>query len=175
MSVIKKIVGVLLGLGLSSVVVAHGKSAHSAHEHGHQHQTGHNVAMTKGSATALTFDRCWARFNPTGASALYVDILNHDSKQSAYIVDVASPKFKRAVLHETYEKEGVAGMRHLSEIMVPAHSLLVFAPGKYHVMMFEPHHVNIGDKVSFTFTLSNGHALKTRCDIKPVSAGSYTD
>lgn len=171
----------ILGLGLVALgATAFAQEGHSAHQHAHhdtQH-TMHHQHMShekKASATDLELSRCWGRFRAENASALFVDVYNKDAHQAAYIVGVSSPAFADLMIHETYEKDGMKGMRHTGEVKIPASGHVMLKPGGYHVMASHPKQVKVGDRVEVAFRLSNGHDVRTQCVMKPFSAQSYND
>lgn len=143
-----------------------------AHNHAH-HQHAHQAMPSMASASDLVLSQCWVRFRPDNTSAIYLNIANQDPHQDAYIVGASSPAFADLMIHETYEQEGMAGMRHTSKVQIPAGGSLMFKPGGYHVMANQAHQLKVGDEVPVMFKLSNGIEVSTQCVIKPFSARSY--
>lgn len=144
----------------------------SGHNMNHQAQS---AVSPKESANALELQQCWGRFRADGPSAVYVEVHNKDKQQSAYMTGVKSPAFAEAMLHESYEKDGMKGMRHVSEVEIPAGQSLSLKPGAYHVMLSKPQSVKEGDKVAMTFVLSNGHEVTTECLMKSIASRSFND
>lgn len=156
----------------------HAQQTQDNQHHQHQHHQHHNHGATKKvkeSAVAVELSQCWGRFRTEGPSAVYLEMSNTDTKQAAYIVDVRSASFTETMLHESYEKDGMKGMRHVNEVEVPAGQKFILKPGAHHVMLFNPQGVKEGDKVAVTFTLSNGHELTTDCIMKSIAARSFND
>ncbi|NOL51916.1 copper chaperone PCu(A)C [Pelistega suis] len=147
-------------------------SGHTMHHHSHDN---HHAAVVKASASELELQQCWGRFRAEGPSAVYVEVHNKDKQQSAYITGVKSAVFAEAMLHETYEKDGMKGMRHVGEIEIPAGQSLSLKPGAHHVMLFKPQSIKEGDKVAVTFILSNGHEVTTECLMKSIASRSFSD
>ena len=77
----------------------------------------------------------WAREMPpvSATGALWFRVVNHGGADR--IVSVQSPFAERAELHTHEMEDGVAKMRHLPSVEVPAHGDLVFEPGDRHVML----------------------------------------
>lgn len=162
----------LLCLGLGGFAYAqHGHHhAHHVHHAHHEHDAKH-----KESATAVNLSQCWGRFRADGASAVYVEMHNTDSHQAAYVTGVKSAGFEEAMLHESYEQDGMKGMRHVAEVEIPAGQVFSFKPGAHHVMLFKPQSVKEGDKVAVSFVLSNGQELTTECLMKAIASRSFKD
>ena len=77
----------------------------------------------------------WARELPpvSTTGAVWFRVVNHG--RADRIVSVQSPFAERAELHVHELEDGVARMRHLPSVEVPAHGALVFEPGDRHVML----------------------------------------
>lgn len=160
------IVASLMVLGTSAF-------AQTAHQHAH-HQ--HHQAAQKASATDLSLSECWVRFRADNASGLFVKVKNNDAKNDAFVVGAASPAFAEVMVHETYEQDGMKGMRHVGEVAIPAGGETLFKPGSYHMMAMKPTAgVKEGDKIDLTLKLSNGHEAKTQCVLKAFKAQSFKD
>lgn len=164
-----------LSLFATTAVMAHNHQHEKmSHHHSHDHKHHHASATTsKDSADALEFNQCWIRFSDQGSSALYMKAKNNDTSKSAYLVGAKSDAFEHIMLHESYQHNGMTGMRHLNEIEVPANKEVEFTPGSYHLMLMSPKAVKVGDNVNITFSLSNGHELSTQCLVKPLTAKSF--
>lgn len=158
---------VTAAMTLSSVVFA---ADHSAHAHGHK-------AEMKDSATEVVGTECWARLRAAPqASALYFKLENKDAKKAAHAVGITSKAFADLMLHESYEEKGMAGMRHIAEVVIAPASTVDFKPGGYHVMMEKPQKgLKVGDKMDVELQLSNGHAVPMNCVLKSISARSFQE
>ena len=77
----------------------------------------------------------WAREMPpvSATGALWFRVVNHGGADR--IVSVQSSFAERAELHTHELEDGIAKMRHLPSVEVPAHGGLVFEPGDRHVML----------------------------------------
>ena len=148
-----------------------GHQAHSSHIHGHA------SAAPQESATDIVASQCWGRLRGANqASALYFTLENKDAKQAAYLVAANSVAFGDVMLHESYEVNGMAGMRHVAEVAIAPASQLAFKPGSYHVMMEKPQEgLRIGEQIEVDLILSNGHKVTTSCLMKSIAARTYED
>jgi len=77
----------------------------------------------------------WAREMPpvSATGAVWFRVVNHGGADR--IVSVRSPFAERAELHTHELEDGVAKMRHLPSVEVPAQGDLVFEPGDRHIML----------------------------------------
>ena len=83
----------------------------------------------------LVVEDPWARELPpvSETGAAWFRVVNHGAADR--IVSVNSSAAERAEMHAHEMEDGVAKMRHLSSVEVPARSEVVFEPGDHHVML----------------------------------------
>ncbi|MGR3314802.1 copper chaperone PCu(A)C [Roseovarius indicus] len=62
----------------------------------------------------------------------YVTIAN-DGETDDALIDVRGD-FPKVEVHESYEEDGIARMRHIEKLDLPAGNVVELAPGGYHVM-----------------------------------------
>ena len=76
---------------------------------------------------------------PPGAQAMaaYMTIVNQDDRERA-ITKITSQEFGKVEMHESFIKDGVAGMRPVETLKIPAHGSVALAPGGKHLMLIEP-------------------------------------
>ena len=76
---------------------------------------------------------------PPGAQvmAAYMKIVN-DSNKEKTITAINSQEFGKVEMHRTIIENGIARMRQLDALKIPAHSSLELAPGGLHLMLLEP-------------------------------------
>lgn len=84
-------------------------------------------------------------------SAAYFEIDN-STAQEVVINQFESPQFARIELHETRISEGVARMRELPSLVVPAHSTVTLTEGGKHLMLMQPR-VDLRPGQAVTITL----------------------
>ena len=83
-----------------------------------------------------------------GMTAAYFTLVNH-ADRPVTVTRVSSPQFGIVEMHESTIDGGVARMRPLIEITIPARSSVPFAPGGKHVMLMQP--VENGDDITLNF------------------------
>ena len=82
-------------------------------------------------------------------SAGYLTLTNN-TEETITITRVSSPSYASVELHETVVDDGVARMRRLENIEIPAGAKTILAPGGKHLMLMRPTKV-AADSVSLQF------------------------
>ena len=70
-------------------------------------------------------------------SAGYLTLTNN-SQETITITRVSSPHYASVELHESVVKDGVARMRALEKLDIPAGTSMILAPGGKHLMLMRP-------------------------------------
>ncbi|MDT4868223.1 Copper chaperone PCu(A)C [compost metagenome] len=86
--------------------------------------------------------------------------LSNVSKQSVILVGAQSAAFERAMMHQSTEKDGMAGMEPVLQLEVGPGETVDFAPGGYHLMLMKrlvP--LAIGERVNITLLFAEGARL----------------
>ena len=98
------------------------------------------------ASDVLTIRDAYIRLAPLGAPlAGYGVLINHSDKNSV-LVDANATWAGMTMMHESREENGMAKMRHLDSVTVPAHGELVLQPGGIHLMFMQtPKNLKIGD------------------------------
>lgn len=73
-------------------------------------------------------------------------VLSNNTDADIRITRVASPQFGAIEIHETRIEEGIARMRKLDELVVPAHGSVALERGGKHLMLMQAG--DLGDAVS---------------------------
>lgn len=81
-------------------------------------------------------------------SAGYLSFTNN-SKDVISISHVVSPEFEDVEIHESLLEDGVAKMRRIEELSIPARSSVSLQPGGKHLMLMRP--TGALDTVSLSF------------------------
>jgi len=80
----------------------------------------------------------WIRFiNPTTPAAGYFTVTNAGARP-VVITGASSPDCGSLMLHQSRNVNGVEQMDMVSNVTVPAHGSVKFAPGGYHLMCMSP-------------------------------------
>jgi len=94
----------------------------------------------------------------TGAG--FMTLKNPDAKPDA-LVAVASPLARTVQIHQSSMSGGMASMKAVARVTVPAGGAVTFAPGGYHLMFIGlTKAVKTGDAVPATLTFASGAKVK---------------
>lgn len=93
------------------------------------------AAPTATPAAQPTATRAWARATPPGLTvgAAYVTLTG--GAEPDRLVGASSPRASMVQIHVIVESNGVAGMREVDGVDVPAGRTVVLAPGGTHLML----------------------------------------
>jgi copper(I)-binding protein len=106
---------------------------------------------------------------PLGASTVGVLYMTVESPADDAVVGLSSPQAERIELHEsTLSEHGMAGMKALETLPLPAGKPVELKPGGVHAMVFSPAPLGPDEVFSVTLELKSGKRLN-------VEAHSMTD
>ena len=86
----------------------------------------------------LTVSQPWIRFLTHSIPAAGYFTLKNNSTKAVELTGAASPACGTLMLHESVVQNGIAHMKMVKSIAVPAHGSVSFRPGGYHLMCMEP-------------------------------------
>lgn len=91
------------------------------------------------AAGELTISDAWIRAAPPGASMLagYARLRNAGDGD-VRLVSVSSERFNLVEIHRTVEIDGMARMREVDAVDLPAGGEVLLAPGGLHLMLMRP-------------------------------------
>ena len=110
----------------------------------------------------ITIANAWARETSvaSGASAVYLSLVNSQPVGDT-LLSVATPAAARAEVHETTIVDGIAHMRPIPALELPARSTVSLSPAGKHIMLLElVRPLRRGEAISLTFSFA--HAGKVR-------------
>lgn len=127
------------------------------------------AAFAQSSATDLTFEDPWIRGSVPGQKngAGYL-VIDNQSSQPAAVVSADSNRADRIELHTIEREGGVAKMREVQEVPVPANGSVTFKPGGYHVMFIgltDP--FKEGEAVDVKLNFADGSSTDVTFTVKP--------
>ena len=114
----------------------------------------------------LYVDGAWVRLNAVanGPAAAYFDV--HGGPTAATLISVSTDTAIKAQMHESAmipaagAGQSMATMTPLARVDVPAKTLVRFAPGGRHVMLFNVNPtIKRGSAMNFTFTFADGERI----------------
>ncbi|MCI5046084.1 MAG: copper chaperone PCu(A)C [Aquisalinus sp.] len=115
---------------LTAIIFALSLAACGDHSN-HNMKTGAQI-----TAGDLTISSSWARAvdAPAKTSAVYMEIRN-DGATSDTLLSVRSGAAEVSEIHQSLEQDGVAMMRRIRQLEIPAGGDVSLEPGSYHVML----------------------------------------
>ncbi len=94
-------------------------------------------------------------------------IIKNAQASAVSLTGVSSKSYRKIELHRSLEKDGVATMEAQDTVTIAAGDKLVFEPGGYHLMLFDPAKpYESGDTLDLSFKLDNGETLTVEAVIK---------
>jgi copper(I)-binding protein len=119
--------------------------------------------------TGLSLSGGWIRFIiPSRPAAGYFTLTNATDKP-AILTSASSPACASLMMHRSVRSGNSEQMIMVSNVPVPPHGSLAFAPGGYHLMCMSPAaDVKVGAKVPVTLTFANGDSLTDNFPVRGV-------
>ena len=115
----------------------------------------------------VTIAQPWMRFIIKARPAAGYFSLRNAGDKPVTLTGARSPACGMLMLHESKEENGVASMRPVASVVVPAGGTLDFAPGGYHLMCMQPlPALKVGASVMVTLTFAGGQTLSAPFPVK---------
>jgi copper(I)-binding protein len=130
-----------------------------------------SLVMAQTSINGIEITDPWIRASVPGqtSGAAYVEIKNTSPEPTA-IVTAASDRSPRVELHSVSREGGMARMREVEKIDIPANGTVKLAPGGFHIMFVGlPQPFKVGETVSVQLTLSDGRSLVVPFLVQPAT------
>lgn len=119
-------------------------------------------------------EAAWSRPAVQGSiGAGFMTLTNPDAKPDA-LVAVQSPAAREVQIHQSSMTNGIAAMKKLDRVALPAGRRVTFAPGGYHLMLMGlTQALKAGDTVPATLTFASGAKVKATFVVQsgPPAAG----
>ena len=118
--------------------------------------------------SSVQVSNVWIREPPpgVGVAAGYLQLANC-SAQTIHLIAVESDAFGSIEFHLSYLEKGIAKMRRQREITIPAHSKFSFAPGGYHLMLFNHSApVRSGQRIKLRLIFADGSTQFIHAKVK---------
>lgn len=116
-------------------------------------------------ATSVVIENAWVRLPAPGqtVAAGYCDIRN-DGDAPVTVVGFSGPR--RVEMHETRTDDGVARMRPVREVTVPARSTTKLVPGGKHLMLFGLDAASLGETLTLRARLAKGEEISVVFEVR---------
>jgi hypothetical protein len=111
----------------------------------------------------------WARATTAKVGGAFLMV--HNEGAADRLVSVSTPIANKAQIHQTKTENGAMEMRAVDGIDVPAHGMIEFKPGGYHIMLMgltKP--LKMGDSFPVTLTFAKAGAATVTVDVKAAGA-----
>ena len=112
-------------------------------------------------------DQAWVRLAAVKGNPAAAYFTVHGGATDATIIDVTCDLALRSEMHDSMGAGGMASMKPLGSVRVPANTAVQFRPGGKHVMLFgmNPAVVPGGRTVLLTLTFGDGHRLYRKANV----------
>lgn len=119
------------------------------------------------TSNGIEISQPWARPAPKGGnSAAYLKIFN-GSNTADTLHSVDSDIAKTVQVHESFEKNGLTGMRPAGTIVILPDSSFSLSPGGFHIMLMElSRPISAGDSLNLQLTLARAGTRTVAVPVK---------
>lgn len=117
---------------------------------------------------SLQAEDAWVRAAPPGVTMLagYLTLRN-TGEAPVRLTGVSSPDFARVELHRSVLEDGLARMRPVDGLVLPAGGEVRLEPGGYHLMLIQPvRTLAPGDSVQLRLRFSDGTDLRVNARLR---------
>ena len=119
------------------------------------------AAPAVAAAAGVEAQAAWSRPAAAGATGAGFLTLSNPTRRADALVAVQSPLARTVEMHRSAMSGGMASMRRLPRIEVPAGAAVTLAPGGYHLMfvgLTQP--LKTGDMLPATLTFASGAKVR---------------
>jgi copper(I)-binding protein len=119
------------------------------------------------AAGSVTVEHPWMRFIIKARPAAGYFTLRNNSDTAKQLTGASSSACGMLMMHQSKQEDGVDKMLPVKSVAVPAHGLVEFAPGGYHLMCMSPTNaMAIGAQVPVTLRFSDGASVTASFPVK---------
>lgn len=129
-----------------------------------------------GDPAPTYIDQAYVRLSPDKAMPSAGYFIAHGGDSDVKLRGVMTDYALKVDMHESVSADGMASMKPIESVDIPAKSTVAFAPGGKHLMLMGVNDTAIGrGKMQLTFLMSNGDRLLVDAVIqKPDGSSSAT-
>jgi len=128
------------------------------------------------TAERFSAENAWVPWAPSTVSvhAAYMTIVNR-SDEDRFVVSAESPDYERVELHSSSVKSGVAEMRDVGQVAIPANKRVALEPGGLHLMLIGPKRaLATDDRVRIVLHLQSGERVDVLAVVRRRNTGSHS-
>ncbi|HEV2562373.1 MAG TPA: copper chaperone PCu(A)C [Rhizomicrobium sp.] len=123
------------------------------------------LLATPAFAGPLSVSDAWFRALPANLPAGGYFVLHNNADSNATLTGASSPACGMLMLHKSETSGGMGMMDMVMSVSVPAHGVVKFAPGGYHLMCDAPS-MKPGGSVPVTLEFADGTRLDVEFAVK---------
>lgn len=126
---------------------------------------------------ALTITHPWARPTPPGltVTAVYFGIKN-SGQRSDRLIGYSSAVAGRTELHETRMDGGMARMREVKSLVIPAHGRITAEPGGLHLMLMDlKQTLQVGQRIPLMLKFERAGTVVVEATVEDAAARAGED
>jgi copper(I)-binding protein len=122
-------------------------------------------------AGTVRVSHAWIRLLPGDLPAGGYAVLQNTGDAPATLVAASSDAYAHVMLHRSSTEGGMARMKMVERLAVPAHGQVVLAPGGYHLMLMHAKRpLKPGDTVKLRLQFADGSHLDADFLVRPANA-----
>lgn len=110
-------------------------------------------------AAAVTVTDAWIRALPGHLPAAGYFVLHNAGSRELSLTGASSPACGMLMLHKSNSDNGMANMKDVDSVAIPAGGSVRFAPGGLHLMCMDPKPLRRGTAVPVTLRFANGETV----------------
>lgn len=126
------------------------------------------IASAAGAECVPQVKDGWIRVPPARIPVLAgFGTIDNACDTSATVVSGTSPDFDDVSIHETRFEDGMAKMRSIPKLVVPAGDSATLKPGGLHMMLMKPKAMPVaGDVIRIDFQLEDGRSISGDFEVR---------
>jgi hypothetical protein len=115
----------------------------------------------------VTVSAAWARATPPGTAVAAVYLTLNGGPQADRLVGAATPRAAMTQIHVVSEAEGMARMRPVEGVDVPAHKSVALAPQGTHIMLMNlPQPLVAGERFPLTLQFEQAGRIDVSVEVR---------
>lgn len=116
----------------------------------------------------IEIDHPWSREAPPTATVIAGFFqLKNNAQQDDYLISASTPGAKRVEIHTHEMSDGMMQMKQIDRVKVAAQETVMFKPGGYHLMIFNPEKAyKQGERFPMTLTFQNAGEVQVELAVE---------
>lgn len=116
----------------------------------------------------IEIDHPWSREAPPTATVIAGFFqLKNNAQQDDYLISASTPVAKRVEIHTHEMSDGMMQMKQIDRVKVAAQEAVMFKPGGYHLMIFNPEKAyKQGERFPMTLTFQNAGEVQVELAVE---------